>query len=68
MGGQGVVLDQATQFARVLFGGLLITLTIGTFDSILRGCGNVRIPALCSTLSLALQGYLRRRSSLGQPG
>lgn len=55
MGGQGVVLDQATQFARVLFGGLLITLTIGTFDSILRGCGNVRIPALCSTLSLALQ-------------
>jgi putative MATE family efflux protein len=55
MGGQGIVLDQATQFARVLFGGLLITLTVGTFDSILRGCGNVRIPALCATLSLALQ-------------
>jgi Na+-driven multidrug efflux pump len=33
----------------------LITLTIGTFDSILRGSGNVRIPALCSTLSLGLR-------------
>ncbi len=55
MGGHGAVLEQATQFARVLFGGLLITLTVGTFDSILRGTGNVRIPALCSTLSLGLQ-------------
>ena len=55
MGGRGAVLEQATQFARVLFGGMLITFTVGTFDSILRGSGNVRIPALCSTLSLALQ-------------
>lgn len=55
MGGQGAVLEQATQFARVLFGGLLITISVGTFDSILRGTGNVRIPALCSTLSLVLQ-------------
>jgi putative MATE family efflux protein len=55
MGGRGAVLTQATQFARVLFGGLLITFTVGTFDSILRGTGNVRIPALCSTLSLVLQ-------------
>lgn len=55
MGGRGAVLDQAMQFARVLFGGLLITLTVGTMDSILRGTGNVRIPALCSGLSLALQ-------------
>ena len=55
MGGRGVVLEQATTFARVLFGGMLITFTVGTFDSILRGTGNVRIPALCSTLSLLLQ-------------
>ena len=55
MGGRGAVLEQATQFARVLFGGLLITFTVGTFDSILRGTGNVRVPALCSTLSLVLQ-------------
>lgn len=55
MGGRGLVLEQATQFARILFGGMLITFTVGTFDSILRGTGNVRIPALCSTLSLVLQ-------------
>jgi len=55
MGGRGTVLEQATQFARVLFGGLLVTFTVGTFDSILRGTGNVRIPALCSVLSLGLQ-------------
>jgi putative MATE family efflux protein len=55
MGGEGAVLAQATDFARVLFGGLLITFTVGTLDSILRGAGSVRIPALCSTLSLLLQ-------------
>ena len=55
MGGTGVVLDQATLFSRVLFGGLLVSFTVGTFDSILRGAGNVRVPAMCSTLSLALQ-------------
>jgi putative MATE family efflux protein len=55
MGGEGAVLDQATLFSRVLFAGLLITFTVGTFDSILRGAGNVRVPAACSTLSLVLQ-------------
>lgn len=55
MGGSGAVLDQAIQFARILFGGLIITFAVSTFDSILRGSGNVRIPALCATLSLALQ-------------
>jgi putative MATE family efflux protein len=55
MGGTGAVLDQATLFSRVFFGGFLISFTVGTFDSILRGAGNVRVPALCSTLSLLLQ-------------
>lgn len=55
MGGEGAVLDQATLFSRVLFGGLLVSFSVGTFDSILRGAGNVRIPAMCSTLSLLLQ-------------
>jgi len=55
MGGTGTVLDQATLFSRVLFGGLLISFSVGTFDSILRGAGNVRVPAFCSTLSLLLQ-------------
>ncbi|MEO8602049.1 MAG: MATE family efflux transporter [bacterium] len=55
MGGDGAVLEQATLFARVLFSGLIISFTVGTFDSILRGAGNVRVPAICSTLSLLLQ-------------
>lgn len=55
MGGDGAVLEQATLFARVLFSGLLVSFTVGTFDSILRGAGNVRVPAVCSTLSLLLQ-------------
>jgi len=55
MGGDGAVLEQAVLFARVLFGGLLISFSVGTFDAILRGAGNVRVPALCSTLSLLLQ-------------
>lgn len=55
MGGAGAVLDQAVLFSRVLFGGLVISFAVGTFDAILRGAGNVRVPALCSTLSLLLQ-------------
>ena len=55
MGGTGAVLEQATLFARVLFSGLLISFTVGTFDAILRGAGNVRVPAICSILSLVLQ-------------
>lgn len=55
MGGEGAVLEQAVLFSRVLFAGFLISFTVGTFDSILRGAGNVRIPAICSTLSLLLQ-------------
>lgn len=55
MGGSGAVLDQATLFARVLFSGLVVSFAVGTFDAILRGAGNVRVPAVCSTLSLLLQ-------------
>jgi putative MATE family efflux protein len=55
MGGRGEVLRQSTLFARVLFAGLLITFHASTFDSIMRGEGNVRIPAVCATLSLLLQ-------------
>ena len=55
MGGTGAVLEQATLFARVLFAGLLISFSAGTLDAVLRGAGNVRVPALCATLSLGLQ-------------
>jgi putative MATE family efflux protein len=55
LGAEGAVLDGATLFARVLFGGSIVTLAVTTFDCLLRGEGNVRIPSICGTVSLLLQ-------------
>jgi len=55
MGGTGTVLAQATLYARVLFGGALITFSGAMLDSIMRGEGNVRVPALLSSGSMLLQ-------------
>src|SRR5262245_51722206 len=55
LGATGVVHHQATLFARVLFGGAAITFLGGMFDSVMRGEGNVRVPAVWSTTSLVLQ-------------
>jgi putative MATE family efflux protein len=55
MGASGPVLESATLFARVLFGGATITFLGGMLDSVLRGEGNVRVPAMWSTTSLVLQ-------------
>jgi putative MATE family efflux protein len=52
MGARGAVLDGATRFAHVLFGGAAITFTAGMLDSVLRGEGNVRVPAIWSSSSL----------------
>jgi putative MATE family efflux protein len=55
MGANGAVHASATLFARILFGGAAITFLGGMFDSVLRGEGNVRVPAVWSTTSLVLQ-------------
>ena len=55
MGGKGAVLELAVPFARVVFGGAAITFVGAMFDSILRGEGNVRVPAVWSSASLILQ-------------
>jgi putative MATE family efflux protein len=55
MGASGPVHASATLFARVLFGGAAITFLGGMFDSVMRGEGNVRVPAIWSTTSLVLQ-------------
>ncbi len=55
MGGSDEVLDSAAEFASVLFGGAAITFLSGMFDSVLRGEGNVRVPAIWSCTSLLLQ-------------
>lgn len=55
MGATGTVLVSAVAFARIVFGGLLVTFFVATCDSVLRGEGNVRVPALWSSLSLVSQ-------------
>ena len=55
MGATGAVHEGATQFARVLFGGVVITFFSMMLDSVLRGEGNVRVPATWSVVSLLLQ-------------
>jgi MATE family, multidrug efflux pump len=55
MGGTGAVLDQATRFGRVVFGGAAITFSGAMLDSVLRGEGNVRVPSIWSSASLGLQ-------------
>ena len=54
-GGRGAVLADAVVYSRVLFSGIAITVAISTFDSILRGEGNVRVPSVWGTVSLSLQ-------------
>jgi len=55
MGGRGAVAERATEFARILFSGLPVTFLAATCDSVLRGEGNVRVPAVWSAVSLLLQ-------------
>jgi len=55
MGARGTVHASATLFARILFGGATITFLGGMFDSVMRGEGNVRVPAVWSSTSLILQ-------------
>src|SRR5262249_7829759 len=55
MGASGGGHDSADVFARILFGGASITFLGGMFDSVLRGEGNVRVPAIWSSTSLFLQ-------------
>lgn len=52
MGAEGAVLEGAVLVARVTFGGSAVTFLAGMFDSVLRGEGNVRLPAFCSSASL----------------
>ena len=55
MGGTGGVRDAAVAFARIVFGGAIVTFAGAMLDSVLRGEGNVRVPAVWSSVSLGLQ-------------
>jgi MATE family, multidrug efflux pump len=58
MGASGAVHAGAVAFASVLFGGAAITFFGMMLDSVMRGEGNVRIPATWSTTSLVLQMFV----------
>jgi len=55
MGGTGAVRDAAVAFARLVFGGAVVTFSGAMLDSVLRGEGNVRVPSIWSSVSLGLQ-------------
>lgn len=55
MGGSPEVVALAVPYAHLLFGGAVIPFAGAMFDSIMRGEGEVRVPATWSTVSLVLQ-------------
>ncbi len=62
LGGGGEVLDGAVAYARIAFGGAAAMWLANTFASVLRGTGNMAVPAWIlvstSTLQIALSGAL----------
>jgi putative MATE family efflux protein len=62
LGGRGEVLDEAVRYGGVLFLGAVLTWLVNTLASVLRGTGDMRIPALTllamSVAQIALGGAL----------
>ena len=62
LGGRGEVLDGAVAYAQIAFGGAAVMWLANTFASVLRGTGNMTVPAaviiVTSLLQVALSGAL----------
>lgn len=58
MGGRDAVLDQATLYARVLFLGVPFIWLVGTLSAVLRGAGNMKLPARVVVLAWLAQPLL----------
>jgi putative MATE family efflux protein len=62
LGASGEVLDGAVAYAEIAFGGALVMWLAHTFASVLRGTGNMTVPAkiltVASVLQIALSGAL----------
>ena len=54
MGGHGAVLDSAVGYSRVLFGGALAYWLFNTLGSVIRGSGNMGLPAAVMVASSAI--------------
>jgi putative MATE family efflux protein len=68
LGGQGPSLSQALDYSHVLFGGALLVWLANTFASLLRGTGNMLLPAVAMVLASALQVPLSAALVLGLAG
>jgi putative MATE family efflux protein len=62
LGGRGGVLEEAAHYSRVLFAGAIVVWLSNTLSSVLRGTGNMRVPAVAilgaSALQIVLGGSL----------
>jgi len=65
MGGQGAVLDSAVTYSRVLFGGALAYWLFNTLGSVIRGSGNMVLPASVMVASSAIYLVLSPALILG---
>lgn len=65
MGASGAVRTLAVAFARIVFGGAVVTILGAMLDSVLRGEGNVRVPAVWTSVSLGLQIVLTPLAMFG---
>jgi len=72
MGGSGEAVGHATVYARVLFAGSLLVWLANTLGAVLRGAGNMRLPATIMLLAwgfdAALSILLLTRTGLGIAG
>jgi Na+-driven multidrug efflux pump len=55
LGGQGAALDGAVDYAAIIFGGSVVLFVSNTFASVLRGTGNMAVPA-ASLIGTAFAG------------
>ena len=65
MGGHGAVLDSAVAYSRVLFGGALAYWLFNTLGSVIRGSGNMVLPASVMVASSAIYLVLSPALILG---
>lgn len=65
LGGRGLVLEQALLYANVALTGAILTWLVNTLASILRGTGNMRVPAITLLAASAMQVALGGALGLG---
>jgi len=65
LGSRGLALDSAVAYAQVLFGGTIVIWVGNTFASVLRGTGNMLVPAIAMGTALVLSIPLSGGLTLG---